>query len=179
MPYYQRLFELLSDEDPITTNFVSDNFDTLRNRFGNDMPDREVSKLMARLLDKKSVAPYVKSVNAFLPFTARIDDKVWAKLIDRVISELADESTDVTHRWQLLHLTSGVHSPVHRAAELSEVLYNYKETGQVDELKKKSWEVYEPLSRNGMIPKFSPPPPTPVSDSDKSGERNDSHATES
>ncbi len=157
MKYYTEMFPMLTSEDTILVEFVSSNFPVLQERFGNDVPQANVGSVAQTLLDLKNVAGYGRSITILLKFAGNIGSTTWHQLVDRLILEVPDESLDVEHRWQLLQLATGMSDAGSNSNSLSEVLYRYKEMGSVNQLKSKSWEVYDLLTRRKVIPFYSPP----------------------
>ena len=158
MPYFKKLFQLLTSEDAVIAEYALSKSEGLVNRYGNEIPRSLTDERIADLLGRPSLAPYPDSVDFLLRFSEFVHTDTLELAVKRVITELANESLDVSHRKVLLQLLTIVGKVPLAAADLSEVLYKYKEGGAVDELKGKSWEVYDLLTSHGLVPSYNPPP---------------------
>lgn len=154
--HYERLFLLLSDEDTMNVTFVADQFPTLSRRFGNDVPIQKANEVAETLLNRNDIGRYSRSIKILLGFATTVRQSIWEIVANKVIADLQNESKDVEHRWQLLELLSGLRTPVSHSDQLTKTLYEYREAGKVDQLKKKANELCGILTGRKIMQPYSP-----------------------
>ncbi|MDI6803221.1 MAG: P-loop NTPase fold protein [Bacteroidota bacterium] len=155
--YYEMLFVLLGDDDLVNVGFVVDSFDSLHSRFGDEVPEQNIDDEVRKLLAKQNLGSYSGTVNIYLGYQSSITLDSCHEIVSKTIAELPNDLLNVDHRYQLLHLLGGISNAGERARDISEVLFKYKETGSVNELKTKAYEIYEHLTRNDIVAVYLPP----------------------
>ena len=157
LPIFESLFGELATTDHTVRGFVVEHFDFLKNRFGDSIPIEKAPEVFESIVGKENLSEYEGSVDILMKYSMGVPSSGWSKLARRINADLANEELDVRHRVLLLHLALGMSAAEGEAEALSKTLYDYKESGAAPELRRKAWEVYEPLTREGVISSYTPP----------------------
>lgn len=154
---FAAIFSWLSSDDAVLRSFAVRNAQSLKGKFGEQVPNSQSNPVLSSILDKENLVTFEQSISAVRALTSNFEDSISQKIASKLNVELFTFSKSAGHRKTLLEAGTLIKDAGSHAAQLSQTLSMFKDTGDNDELKGKSWELYDLLLKNGTIPKYTAP----------------------